>query len=42
MIMKKNQVTIRSSAAEYLTYLASVGKAAVKPCILKSFDWKLQ
>ena len=26
MIMKKNQVTIRSSAAEYLTYVASVGE----------------
>ena len=24
--MKKNQVTIRSSAAEYLTYVASVGE----------------
>lgn len=26
MIMQKNQVTIRSSAAEYLTYVASVGE----------------
>ena len=26
MIMKKSQVTIRSSAAEYLTYVASVGE----------------
>ena len=26
MIMKKNQVTIRSSAAEYLTYVASIGE----------------
>ena len=26
MIMKKNQVTIKSSAAEYLTYVASVGE----------------
>ena len=26
IIMKKHQVTIRSSAAEYLTYVASVGE----------------